>query len=223
MLVWAAACHARVPGGSVASSTTPFVPSAGCAAASSRVPPIRVSDTLSAPGPPVRIDAHRAYAARRVPGGYTAGPFGADRPRRAILFLRDTIQKVAALAALAELSGPSGGAPYPPDSVEARATDWDAAELFDWMAVITSRAATRAGLNGWGVSVDHRIILSVATAAGLPTLRAYLETLGVPCGLVVLSVSGPIRVAVQQGAPPNKTLHPAGAPAGPVPSSAPLR
>ena len=221
MLPWTAACHTRVPVGSGALSTTPFVPRAGCAAASSRVPSIRVSDTLSSPGPPVRIDAHRAYAARRVPGGYTAGPFGAHRPRRAILFLRDTSQKAAALAALAELSGPSGGAPYPPDSVEARATAWDAAELFDWLAVIASPAAMRAGLTGWGVSVDHRITLSVATAQGLPTLRAHLETLGVPCGLVVLLVSGPIQRAEIQRAPPNNTLHPAGAPAGPVPSPAP--
>ncbi len=221
-LVWAGACHARTQGPG-ALRVTPFVPRAGCAATTTRVPPVRATDTLSAPAQPGRVDAQRAYVARRIPGGYAAGPFAVPPSQRAILFLRDTSLKTAALSALAALSGPNESVRYALDSVEARKTDWDAAELYDWLAHVGTPEAARAGLTGWGVTVDHRISLSVATTESLPTLRAHLEALGVPCGLVVLWVSGPVRLAAARGAPPNNTLHPAGAPVGTAPHPAPWR
>ncbi len=67
-----------------------FEPSAGCVGPTGNtLPPSRASDTLSAAFARTRIDAARAFAARRLPGGYANGPVPTTSPAgRAIIWPR---------------------------------------------------------------------------------------------------------------------------------------
>lgn len=169
----------------------PFVPSAGCTART--LPPERMSDTLSVTAALRQRDMALVYAARHLPGGLTAGPLG-TAGGTSLLFLRDSTQASALIAQLPTSPGLSHLRPLLAGSIQLRTTDWDLAELHDWMHYITSRLDLRS-LRGWGINVRHRLSLGVSEREDLPTLQAQLERLGVPCGLVEIMLFGPVHIA----------------------------
>jgi hypothetical protein len=183
-----AACH-RTPRPD--SSVTLFVPSTGCTTRA--LPPERMSDTLSVTAALRQREMALVYAARHLPGGFTAGPLG-TAGRTTLLFLRDPTQGSALIAQLPTSPGLANLRPLLAAPVELRPTEWDRAELHDWMHYITSRLDPNS-LRGWGITVTHRLSFGVFDREGLPKLQAQLERLGVPCRLVEILVFGPIHIA----------------------------
>ncbi len=86
----------------------------------------------------------------------------------------------------------------PRDSVDVRLVDWDGAALYDWMHYIVKQGSPIPGVNGWGIDPRHRIALGVASGDAVPALRAYLERLGVACGLVIIENVGPVSLASRE-------------------------
>jgi hypothetical protein len=116
------------------------------------------------------------------------------------LWLRDTTQKNAAIAALDSL--------VPPDlrfladhhdSVIVHHARWDYAELFDWMEYLRKHAegtARGTGINMSGIDWrNNRIVFGIETRESLPRMVSWLVEAGVPCGIVVVEVIGPVRLS----------------------------
>lgn len=200
--VGVAACHrrpidARV--GEPPDRATWIGPHSSCADSSARwLPATRVSDTLSPPTAAARSDQLWAWWARQVPGGWAGGPYYLASPGPTAILLRDTSQKVAALAALDTLLPPDPrGVVVRSDSIIARTARWDLAELYDWLAFIHSNLHTArgTGINGWGINPQrNRITIMIQDAATLPIVTQWLRGLGIPCELVAVEVVGPVRL-----------------------------
>lgn len=173
-----------------------FLPSQACTVPIGiALPPVRTSDTLSATFARTRIDAARAYAARQLPGGYLSGPTPIATTGRAAIWLRDTTARQAVLSALDEMPGLALPTGLAADAIDARHADWDSAALYDWLHYIMDRPDRPPGVNAWGIDLRGRIMLGLVDADSVPALVAYLERLGVTCGLVTFSVWGPISLA----------------------------
>lgn len=110
------------------------------------------------------------------------------------LFLRDSILAPALIAQLPTSPGLAHLRPQLAGSIELRATEWDRAELHDWMHYITTRLEPTL-LRGWGISLRHRLSLGVSDRGDVPKLQAQLARLGVPCRLVEITVFGPVHIA----------------------------
>ncbi len=178
-------------------------PTSGCTDASPKfLPKFRASDTLSGANAKLHADQLSAWLARRVPGGWAYGP-SIDGSNHATLWLRDPSQKRAAIAALDSLAPPNQLFPATrPDSVVALPARWDYAELYDWMEYLQGAlgGARGSGVNGWGIDTSHnRILFGVETRETLPTMVSWLVGKGIPCGLVAVEVTGPIRVSQTVG------------------------
>jgi hypothetical protein len=60
--------------------------------------------------------------------------------------------------------------------------------------------ARGSGVNSWGIDSSHnRILFGVETRETLPTMVSWLVGKGIPCGLVAVEVTGPIRVSQTVG------------------------
>ncbi len=173
-------------------------PTTGCSENSPKsLPPFRASDSLSGNSVSSDPQAHTAWLARRVPGGLAFGQ-AFDENHHAIIRLTDPAQKFAALATLDTLA-PSNGRPRAAsaDSVLAVRVRWDFAELYDWMSYLTNALSESRGIgvNGWGIDTDNdRIDLGVETRESVPGVVSWLIEKGVPCRLVAVRVTGPIRL-----------------------------
>lgn len=173
-----------------------FLPSQPCTIPVGRtLPPVRATDTLSATFAAMRIDAARAYAARQLPGGYLSGPTLVATTGRATIWLRDTTARQAVLFAVRQMPGLAMPTGIAVDSIDVRPADWDSAALYDWLHYLMDRPGRPLGVNAWGIDLRGRILLGVINADSVPALVAFLDRLGVPCGLVTFSVWGPISVA----------------------------
>lgn len=181
-----------------------FEPTPGCAApAAQAVPPVRASDTLSAASARRFGDAARAYAARRLPGGYAGGPTYVTDPARVVLWLRDSTARDSVLRGLPTMPGLERTRDTPSAAFEVRVTDYDAAVLYDWMHYLMARGAIGRGLSGWGIDVQRRIALDLIDVADVPQVLAALDAEHVPCRLVTLRVSGPAHT-LQAISPPRR-------------------
>jgi hypothetical protein len=160
------------------------------------LPPFRVSDTLSGNYANGHNDRLMARLARRVPGGWAFGP-GVDSSQRWAVWLRDTTQRNAAIAALDSLSPPElRFLADHHDSVIVHQARWDYAELFDWLEYLRKHAGGTArgtGINMSGIDWrNNRIVFGIETRESLPRMVSWLIEAGIPCGLVVVEVIGPI-------------------------------
>jgi len=171
-------------------------PTSRCTESSPKsLPKFRASDTLSSNSVSSDPQAHTAWLARRVPGGLAFGQ-AFDENHHAIIRLTDTAQKFAALATLDTLA-PSNGKPRAAsaDSVLAVRVRWDFAELYDWMWYLTHALSRSIGVNGWGIDTDNdRIDIGVEKRESVPAVVSWLIEKGVPCRLVAVRVTGPIRL-----------------------------
>src|SRR6266516_1184594 len=142
------------------SSAPPFIwvdPSPDCSATSPRfLPPVRASDTVSAPSANYDPDRLSVWLARRVPGGWSFGTMVDSLHNVGLLWLREPSRKKEALAALDTLLPPG----YPnfsrthPDSVEVHRVRWDYAELYDWMNYLQSSMRDLEGVEITAWSTD---------------------------------------------------------------------
>src|SRR5438034_2140622 len=179
-------------------------PTTNCSDSSPRMlPPFRASDTLSGKDGKLHSDRLSAWLARRVPGGWAFGP-GLDSSRRWAVWLRDTTQKRAAITALDSLAPPNQLFPASrPDSILVHQARWDYSELYDWMEYLRTRATASArgtGINMSGIDTrNNRIVFGIETRESLPRMVSWLVENGIPCGLVVVEVIGPIRLSSQPG------------------------
>ena len=165
------------------------------------LPPVRASDTLSGNYGKVHNDRLTAWLARRVPGGWAFGP-GVDSSKHWALWLRDTTQKRAAIAVLDSLAPPNQLFPSDRhDSLLVHQARWDYAELFDWMEYLRKRAESTArgtGINMSGIDPrNNRLVFGIETRESLPRMVSWLVESGIPCGLVVVEVIGPVRLLSQ--------------------------
>lgn len=172
-------------------------PTSGCSDTSPKsLPKLRVSDTLTRGGANQDSQELSAWFARHVPGGLAFGR-ALDDNRRPIIRLTDPTQKFAALATLDSLAPPSG----PPrvasaDSVRAVQVRWDFAELYDWMQYLQAGFSEGRPIpvNSGGIDTrNDRLEFGVETRESLPVLVSWLIEKGVPCRLVAVRVTGPIR------------------------------
>jgi hypothetical protein len=178
-------------------------PTSNCNDSSPRtLPPFRASDTLSGRDGKLHPDRLSAWLARRIPGGWAFGP-ALDTSNHATLWLRDPTQKQAAISALDSLAPPNQLFPASrPDSIVALQARWDYAELYDWMEYLrnTATVARGTGINMSGIDPrNDRIVFGIETRESLPQMVGWLVKNGIPCGLVVVEVIGPIRLLSQPG------------------------
>lgn len=166
-----------------------FQPATGCEARAS-LPPHRASDSLSAETARTRSDAAKAFAARRVQGGYASGPYPSPKGR-GVLWMQDPQLLDSVLPRLSAMPG-LRIVELPSDSIDVRTVRWDSGALYDWMMYVVQRLPREAKVNGYGIDFVHRVSLSLEDASGVRPLLERLEELGVPCNLVVFSVVGPI-------------------------------
>ena len=173
-------------------------PTSGCNDSSAkRLPPFRVSDTITRSGADKDLQERTAWLARRVPGGLAFGRVF-DDSHHPIIRLTDPTRKLAALATLDSLDPRRGRSRLAnADSIRAVRVRWDFAELYDWMKYLQSSfgEAGRIPINGSGIDTQNdRIEFDVETRESLPVLVNWLLKKGVPCGLVAIRVTGPNRL-----------------------------
>ena len=137
--------------------------------------------------------ATRATIAAKIPGGWGGLALREKKPGYAI-YLRDTAQRSAALAALA-----AAGVLYVSAATEAEQGRWTYVQIYDWFRYIHSRLR-RVAVNMWSLDEYHNRIYygTEDEAAGLE-LDRQLAALNVPCFLVVRDVVGQIRISTGRG------------------------
>jgi hypothetical protein len=134
----------------------------------------------------------RATIAAGIPGGWGGLTAREKNPGFAI-YLRDTAQRSAALAALA-----AAGVPYISATTEAKQGRWTYVQLYDWFRYIHSHLR-RVAVNSWALDEWHnRILYGVEDEPAALELDRQLAALNVPCFLVVREVLGPIIIASAQ-------------------------
>jgi hypothetical protein len=172
-------------------------PTKGCSDGSPKsLPKFRVSDTLTRGGPNKDSQERSAWFARHVPGGLAFGR-ASDDDHRPIIRLTDPTQKLAALATLDSLAPQNGRTRVSmADSFTAVRVRWDFAELYDWMQYLQTgfSAGRRVPMNGAAIDTNNdRLAFFVEKSESVPILVSWLIERGVPCRLVVVRVTGPIR------------------------------
>jgi hypothetical protein len=152
--------------------------------------PAAARDSLGHPfGTPGTQDpwATRAALAPKIPGGW--GGLASQRPGPFGIYLVDTTQRSAALAALL-----AAGVQYISDSTKAVQGRWTYDQLYDWFRYIHSHLY-HVGVNMWALDEwRNRIHYGTLDEAAAAELNRQLTALNVPCFLVVVEVIGPIHV-----------------------------
>ena len=132
-------------------------------------------------------DDRWAEAAREVPGGFA----GKMLEGGLVVFLVDTMQREAALAALAARNGLDG---RDPKRVRVRKTRWDFAQLVDWYHYLGLHVWRDSGVVTSDIDEEHnRITYGVMGESGRRRLERHLAALRppLPCFLVAIEVVGP--------------------------------
>lgn len=179
-----------------------------------RVPSFRASDTLSLEAAQRFYPQAAAWLARRVPGGWSGGPWRTNGGQPLRLYLRDPAQQHAALAVLDTLAPRvlELVRPRPTDTVVVLPVQWDAAEVYDWYRYISDRVRTLTGPPGVNMlgmdQAGGRIVVGVEFAESLPGAIRWLQSLNVPCNLVYLEVSGTIQLTPSSQQPTAKGQQP---------------
>lgn len=193
ILALVGACARRPVPDPVVRPPIAFLPSRACATPTGdALPPVRVTDTLSATYARQNPNAAQAYAARHFPGGYLNGPAPVAPLGRWTIAMRNPVEKQALLRLMDSLSVTTRVPGVAIDSIDVRQSEWDAAALYDWLYFLMDRPDRPAGVNSWGMTRGGRIEIGLESAASVPALLTALDRLGVPCSLVVFGVWGPI-------------------------------
>ena len=139
----------------------------------------------------VTIDDIWAEFARELPGGFAGVLYDTDDGGRPVLMLARPDEAAAATAALApHLPG------FPVASATVRRARWDFAQLVNWYTYLMRQPAVwEAGGLAMGDKdeVANRIELGVVDEAARARLTRALEGLDLPCDLVLVEVTGPLR------------------------------
>src|SRR3989449_203479 len=164
---------------------TPLAPS--CAADAPAVElPAAQRDSLGGPVPESRAtsDDRWAAAAREVPGGFA----GKMLEGGLVVFLVDTTQRDAALAARGGLEGRD------PKRVRVRKVRWNFAQLYDWYRYLNLHVWSDSGVVTSDIDeAENRITYGVMGESGRRRPERRLAALRprLPCFLVAVEVVGP--------------------------------
>src|SRR5947208_477356 len=142
---------------------------------------------LSIPAPAVTPDDRWAALAREVPGGFA----GMMLEGGLVVFLVDTTQRDAALAALAARRGLEG---RDPKRVRVRKVRWNFAQLYDWYRYLNLHVWSDSGVVTSDIDeAENRITYGVMGESGRRRLERRLAALRprLPCFLVAVEVVGP--------------------------------
>ena len=149
------------------------------------VPPA-IAESL-APFPTGRlatIDDRWAVTAREIPGGF-AGIILEGGP---VVFLVDTTKREAALAALIGRHAIPG---RHPERARVRKARWDFAQLHEWYEYVNGYLTGEPGFAMSDIDEEHnRLSYGTGDEAARERFEAILARLPVPCGLVVVEVTG---------------------------------
>src|SRR5947208_10080755 len=151
--------------------------------------PAALRDSLGGPVPEsrARIDDRWAEAARELPGGFAGKMLAGGL----VVFLVDTTQRDAALAALAARNGLEG---RDPKRVRVRKVRWDFAQLLDWYHYLGLHVWSDSGVVESDIDEEHnRITYGVMGESGRRRVERRLARLRPPppCFLVAIEVVGP--------------------------------
>lgn len=149
--------------------------------------PAAVRDSLPSPRFGATVDDRWAEAARELPGGFAGEIIEGSR----IVFLVDTTQRDAALAALAARGGLEGS---DPQRVRVRKVRWNFAQLYDWYRYLNLHVWRDAGVVTGDIDEsNNRITYGVMGESGRRRLERLLAQLRPPppCFLVAIEVVGP--------------------------------
>jgi hypothetical protein len=133
-----------------------------------------------------------ADMARQAPGGFAGVLYDNGQP---VLMLTRPEEAAAAKAELAPLLRTQI-----PDfdlaGAEVRPARWDFAQLHDWEAYLLKQGIARSGsgVNRSGKDqIANRLSFGVADAAARARVADELDALGVPCDLVLVKITAPLR------------------------------
>jgi hypothetical protein len=130
----------------------------------------------------------RAAIAAKIPGGW-GGLAAREKKTGFAIYLTDTAQRSAALAALA-----AAGVPYISPVTEAEQARWTYVQLYDWFRYIHTHLR-HVAVNSWALDEwRNRIYYGVEDETAALELDRQLAALNVPCFLVIREVVGQIRV-----------------------------
>jgi hypothetical protein len=133
-------------------------------------------------------NAQWAAIAREAPGGF-AGLYEEDG--RLVVLLTDTLQKQAALPAVARRIPGRGLDIQRARVVQAR---WNFAQLYDWWAHIASHPTRFEGLTVYGINErDNRLVYGFRDSTSIRAAAVRIKSLGLPCYLVAFVVRAPFR------------------------------
>ncbi len=122
--------------------------------------------------------------AREIPGGF-AGIILEGGP---VVFLVDTTQREAALAALIARHAIPG---RHPERARVRKARWDFAQLHEWYEYVNGHLTGEPGFAMSDIDEEHnQLSYGTGDEAARERFEAILARLPVPCGLVVVEVTG---------------------------------
>lgn len=197
ILCWASACHPRASDNHVAvARATRGLRNCDGPAASL---PAKLAATLAPRTGMMRPDDQWADIAARVPGGFAGIVYRDGKP---VLMLTRPEEAEAARDSLTPLL-PSR---FPVRTAIVEPARWDFAQLVDWFNYLVQRTSL------WSLGVtfgdkselDNRIKFGVRDTASLVRVRAVLDSVPIPCDLVMLVVSGENRWGPASRVPPAK-------------------
>ena len=133
-------------------------------------------------------DDQWADIAERVPGGFAGVLYSAGKP---VLLLTRPEEAAAAKAALSPLL--EG---FPVKDASVWPVRWDFVQLVDWYNYFNRQPRL------WNLNVnsadkseaDNRIVYRITDSASLFRVRALLDSLAIPCDLVLLRIAAPIQL-----------------------------
>ena len=180
---------------------SPVLASPSCTSATTLSPDARRFLNV---GPAARAAARtaterKAAIANQVPGGF-AGIYLRSDAYGFVVMLQDTTQRSAALAVLDTLLPRIYQRSVPVRDALVRPAAWDFSELVAWQHFLTMRVplgkdAVMIGL----AESENRIVVGARDARARDRILRRLNELSVPCGLVVVEVSGPIVLNGRSG------------------------
>ncbi len=141
------------------------------------------------------IDDRWAAIARQVPGGW--GGFLLDSKGRPTVYLVHPEMRQEALAAL---YAEEVGLPlYDVRTAQVWQGRWDFAQLYDWYRYINARIGTPDGLYSRDIDEGRNRLTYGVDSTAKAGLQSLLETLGLPCDLVNISVESPASALSPSG------------------------
>jgi hypothetical protein len=147
-------------------------------------PAIRESLAPFPTGRQATIDDRWAVTAREIPGGF-AGIILEGGP---VVFLVDTTQREAALAALIARHAIPG---RHPERARVRKARWDFAQLHEWYEYLNGHLTGDPGFAMGDIDEgNNRLTYGAGDEAAKRRFEDILARLDLPCGLVVVEVTG---------------------------------